>query len=439
MFYLSQLTGSSVLDSQGVRIGKLIDVLALTEQVGQPAPAYPSAVLVEGQADRPWRVPVQELTWDDGTIQVHTPETPFAMQPETLSDREVSLAHDVLDKQVINLVRKRTVRVNDIAFGDDWRIVGVDNTNLGLFRRLAPNWLSGIGGGTNPASSIPWEHIDLIRSQQYGERELDELDRLDRLDNETPSQKMRRVQSAQLSELRPADIAEIVHQLTPGQGARLIEGLDDETAADTMEEIDTERQRLILEDIQPERAADILDAMGPDEAADLLSLLSEERAQELLKLMQPEESEEVQDLLEYDEDLAGGIMTTDYIALNATKTVADAIEAVRSAMREEERQAYVYCVPDETADEYRLLGIVSLWDLLIAPLTQPLQELMETDLITVQPDTDSRTVAQTMAKYNLFAVPVVNAQGFLEGVVTVDDALDVLLPNDKKRRPTRMY
>ena len=162
------------------------------------------------------------------------------------------------------------------------------------------------------------------------------------------------MQSGQLSELHPADIAEIVHQLTPGQGARLIEGLDNETAADTMEEIDTERQRLILENIQSDRAADILDAMGPDEAADLLSLLSEERAQELLKLMQPEESEEVQDLLEYDEDSAGGLMTTDYIALNATKTVADAIEAVRSAMREEERQAYVYCVPDETADEYRL-------------------------------------------------------------------------------------
>ncbi|MEO8971266.1 MAG: CBS domain-containing protein [Ktedonobacteraceae bacterium] len=433
MFYLSQLLGIAVEDSQGTRIGKLIDVLTLAEQVGRPAPVYPSVVLVEGQEDSPWRVPVPEVAWDDGTVRVSTLATQFALQPETSSDREVSFAHDVLDKQVINIGRKKTVRVNDIAFDDDWRIVGVDNTNMGLFRRLAPGWLSSIGGGTNPASLIPWEHINLIESPQYDERELDEVD------NETPSQKMHRVQSGQLSELHPADIAEIVHQLTPGQGARLIEGLDNETAADTMEEIDTERQRLILENIQPDRAADILDAMGPDEAADLLSLLPEERAQELLKLMQPEESEEVQDLLEYDEDSAGGLMTTDYIALNATKTVADAIEAVRVAMLEEARQAYVYCVPDETADEYRLLGIVSLWDLLIAPLTQSLQDLMETDMTTVKPDTDSRTVAQTMAKYNLFAIPVVNDQGYLEGVVTVDDALDVLLPNDKKRRPTRMY
>ena len=299
MFYLSQLLGVAVEDSQGTRIGKLVDVLAFAEQVGRSAPAYPSVVLVEGQEDSPWRVPVQEVTWDDGTVRVSTPGTQFAVQPETRSDREISLTHDVLDKQVINIGRKKTVRVNDIAFDDDWRIVGVDNTNMGLFRRLAPGWLSNIGGGTNPADLIPWEHINLIGSPQYDERELEELDTLD---NETPSQKIRRVQNGQLSELHPADIAEIVHQLTPGQGARLIEGLDNETAADTMEEIDTERQRLILENIQPDRAADILDAMGPDEAADLLSLLSEERAQELLKLMQPEESEEVQDLLEYDED-----------------------------------------------------------------------------------------------------------------------------------------
>ena len=430
MFYLSQLVGSPVVDSQGTRIGKLIDMLALAEEVGQPAPIYPSVMLVEGPEDIVWRVPVREAHRENGMVQVHTPVAQFAVQPETLSDREVSLAHDVLDKQVIDIVRKKTVRVNDICFGDDWRILGVDNTTFGLLRRLAPNWLSGIGGN-DPAHIIAWQHIELVSSPHYDEQEPD---------NETPTQKLRRVQSGQLSELRPADIAEIVHQLTPAQGANLIEGLDDETAADTMEEIDTERQRLILESIEPNRAADILDAMGPDEAADLLSHLSKERAQELLQLMQPEESEDVQELLEYDENSAGGLMTTDYIALDTTKTVADALEAVRTTIREQDiRSAYVYCVADETANECPLLGVISLWDLLIAPPTQLLQDLMKTDLITVQPDTDAQTVAQKIAKYNLFAVPVVNEQGILEGVVTVDDALDVLLPDGKKRRPTRMY
>lgn len=133
-------------------------------------------------------------------------------------------------------------------------------------------------------------------------------------------------------------------------------------------------------------------------------------------------------------------MTTDYIKLNQTKTVAQALDAVCSNIQEQDMHAvYVYCVADETQDECMLLGVVSLWDLLVASPGQILQDLMETDMITVHPDTDPRTVAQTMAKYNLLAVPVVSQEGILEGVVTVDDALDILLPADKRRKPERMY
>ena len=252
--------------------------------------------------------------------------------------------------------------------------------------------------------------------------------------------KPKRIQSGQLAELHPADIADIVHQLTPAQGARLLEGLDIETAADTLEEIETERQGHILENINAGRAADILDAMGPDEAADLLARLPEEYADQLLHLMQPEESEDVQELLTYEEDSAGGIMTTDYTAVNATKSVAEALDAVRASIREQDvRPTYVYCVTDDTQDESKLLGVVSLWDLLVAPPSQLLQEIMDADLITVKPDTEPRVVAEIMAKYNLLAVPVVNVEGILEGVVTVDDALDILLPNERRRKPTRMY
>ena len=240
--------------------------------------------------------------------------------------------------------------------------------------------------------------------------------------------------------MHPADIADIVHQLTPGQGARIIEGLDNEAAADTMEEIDTERQRYILESIQPERAADILQAMGPDEAADLLAQIPEERTQELLRLMNPEESEEVQDLLEYEADTAGGLMTTDFIMLSQTRTVAEALQEVRSTIQENDiRSPYVYCVADERQDECQLLGVISIWDLLVATPTQTLQEIMETDLISVQPDSDAHTVAETMAKYNLLAVPVLNQESIIEGIVTVDDALDVLLPPQRRRQPKKMY
>ncbi len=207
-----------------------------------------------------------------------------------------------------------------------------------------------------------------------------------------------------------------------------------------MEEIDTDLQRDILANLPPERGATILQEMEPDEIADLLARLPEERSQELLHLINPKESEDVQDLLEYEADTAGGLMTTSYIALNQTHTVAEALESVRNNILEKDiRPPYLYCVANETQDERQILGSVSLWDLLVANPSQTLQELMETDIPTVIPDTNAQDVAETMAKYNLLAIPVVSTEGILEGVVTIDDAIDVLLPSERRRRPGRMY
>ncbi len=429
MLYLSLLLGAPVEDLQGARIGKIVDITVEEASVGQPEPAYIAALLIEGQEDQSWRVPRDAVEWRGDAARLRVPIMQLPSQADVQRPGEISLAHDVLDKKVIDIVHKKTVLVNDICLNEDWQILGVDNSTFGLLRRLTPNWLHSAMHKSSSPHIIAWKDIELIDSQR-------------REEPETPTTRpfAPRPTSGQLAELHPADIAEIVHQLTPGEGARLIESLDDETAADTMEEVDTERQRHILENIQPARAADILEAMGPDEAADLLAQLPEEHTQELLKLMTPKESEDVQELLEYAADSAGGLMTTDYIVLNQTKSVAQALDAVRSNMLERDiRAAYVYCVADETQDECSLLGVVSIWDLLVASPDQALQDLMETDVITVHPDTDAISVAQIMAKYNLLSVPVVSKDGILEGVVTVDDALDILLPADKRRKPTRMY
>jgi magnesium transporter len=466
MLYLSQLLGAPVEDPQGTRIGKIIDIeetriispLSASVPAATPSSqALPLPTLViEGQAEHTWYVPVEDVVWHDDTLRLRVPVQQLAMQPLPRSVEghlivAISLAQDVLDKQVIDIVRKKAVRVNDVCLSDDWRILGIDSSTLGLVRRLAPNWLLGTRRGSlnrsqrPPTNLILWEHIELIGSQQPDLGEIPESDQKEEISQPDAPEGVQpvhptRIQSGQLAELHPADIADIVHQLTPGQGARLLEGLDIETAADTLEEIDTDRQSLILENIGTGRAADILDAMGPDEAADLLARLPEEVADKLLRLMKPEESEDVQDLLTYAEDSAGGIMTTDYTVVNTSKSVAEALEAVRTSIHERDvRPAYVYCVADELQDECKLLGVVTIWELLIASPTQLLQEFMETDLITVQPDTEPRAVAEIMAKYNLLSVPVVNSDGILEGVVTVDDALDVLLPNERRRKPTRMY
>lgn len=456
MMYLSQMIGAAVENMQGARVGKIVDVLvdaptdAVVDATRADATNRVPTVVVEGEAEQRWYVPA--------SVMHHTP-TAWQMSSEASADtmvaeQRVSLAREVLDKQVIDVEHKKAVRVNDVCFADDWRILGIDNSALGLVRRLAPSWLLSGRSKRPPATLIPWEHIELIGEPRVQEDQEDEQEQTgeeihkDQSGYEDahkgphpashPPTSLRRT-SGQLAELRAADIADIVYQLTPGQGARLIEGLDDETAADALEELDTERQSHILENISAERAADILQAMGPDEATDLVARLPEERAQELLRLMTPEESEDVQELLVYEEDTAGGIMTTDFVAIDVTKTAGEALEAVRYNIREQDvRLAYVYCIADEASEDYTLLGIVSLWDLLVADAAQPLQDLMETDLVTVKPDAEPRTVAELMAKYNFLAVPVVSEAGTLEGVVTIDDALDVLLPGER-RKPHRMY
>ena len=462
MLYLSQLLGTPVEDAWGARIGKITDMLGTRFIAPSPTPeaapvqlpAVAPILVIEGQADHLWYVPAESVEWHEDVLHLRIPVEQLATQPPVGDELNtpVSLAHQVLDKQVIDLDRKKAVRVNDVCLADDWHILGIDSSTLGLVRRLAPNWLLGSRRGQvnraqrPPTNLIPWNQIALIDSQQPEPGEIPEISQTVEASGEglpegpLPTRPMR-TQSGQLAELRPADIADIMHQLTPGQGARILEGLDDETAAAALEEIDTGRQSHILENISPDRAAGILNTMGPDEAADLIARLPEEFAQQLLRLMKPEESEDVQELLTYEENSAGGLMTTDYIALTATKSVAEALEAVRTSIREQDvaHPAYIYCVADDLADESVLLGVVSLWELLVATPAQTLQELMETDMITVQPDTEPREVAEIMAKYNLLAVPVVNAQGMLEGIVTVDDALDILLPNERRRKPTRMY
>ncbi len=430
MFFLSQVLNTPLEDQQHERIGKLIDVLLPATQSQETSAIYPDALLVEGEGGDLWRLPIHAVERLENTLHLLTSRVQLATYTE--AEQDIRLVRDVQDKQVVNFKRKKAMRVSDIGFADDWQILGIDTSMLGLVRRLAPAWLFGQPQDSAVRSKlVPWREIELINAS-YPDQE----------DQEVPytTAELPRVSSGRLGELHPADIAEIVHQLSATQGAHLIERLDDETAADTMEEIDTERQLHILANLPPDRASAILERMGPDEVADLLAQLPPEQTQELLRQMNPQDSEEVQELLAYEEDTAGGLMTTDYITLNQTRTVEEALAAIRDNIRQHDiRIAYVYCVEDETQDEQRVLGVVSLWELLVANSTQRLSELMETDVIAVQADSDPQHVAEVMAKYNLLAVPVLDERGILQGVVTVDDALDILLPPERRRRPPRRY
>ncbi len=440
MPYLSQLLHRSVDDSWNERVGKLVDVvvppthvaalaqrvtLSASQQAGEAAPMA-LALVVETPDEQLIRVlPAQVGRVEHDRLALNVPRAdlqPYLPQPD-----EVLLADEVLNKQVVDLAHKRVVRVNDIRLDDDWHLLGLDCTNLGLLRWLAPASLYEVVARRFSAPLLLWDQTGLLPARAQ--------------DAPAEPEPPQATESGPLAQLHPADIADILHDLSSEEGSRVLASLDTETAAETLEEIEREHQLRLLERMASARAADLLEEMGPDKAADLLAELPEERAQELLGLMKREESEDVQELLAYPEDSAGGLMTTDYVLVGQDRTAEEALVRVRAAIHDDVRVAYVYCVADDTLEDekQRLLGAASLWELLAADPEQPLRALMETSIISVPPDADPLTVAETMAKYDLLALPVLDEQGNIQGMVTVDDALDVLLPPNRRRRARRMY
>ncbi len=199
MLYLSQLLGTPVEDTQEVRLGKILDVLIHTEEVGSNEATYPSVLLVESDDNSPWRIPPTAVEWQDDLLRLRFSRSELTRQPA--AEQEISLAQEVLDKQIIDIKRKKAVRVNDVCFSENWQLLGIDTSNIGLIRRIAPAWMLGKNRGT-PANLLPWDRIELIRSHQETADEEIVL--------HTPSRPL-----GHLADLHPADIAQIVHQLTP--------------------------------------------------------------------------------------------------------------------------------------------------------------------------------------------------------------------------------
>jgi magnesium transporter len=233
-----------------------------------------------------------------------------------------------------------------------------------------------------------------------------------------------------VSELHPADIAEIISQVSHREGATFFKGLDVETAAEALSELQPDVQAAIITGMDTDKAADIIEEMPPDEAADVLSDLPMDKAKEILEHIEKEEAEDIQELLSHEEDTAGGLMTNEFIAYPPETSVKEAIEKFRKDAEEVETVYYIYV----TDTEEKLIGVISLRELLLAPLDTKLSDIVETKLKTVTPDTDEVEVAEIISKYNLVAIPVVDNEGFMLGIVTVDDVIDRILPPAAKRK-----
>jgi Mg2+ transporter MgtE len=239
-----------------------------------------------------------------------------------------------------------------------------------------------------------------------------------------------------LARLHPVEIARLAEAFSYQHGAEIVESLDDETAAETLEEMAAARQAQILSDMDEERAADILERMSPDEAADVLGDLPEEKAEDLLNRMEDEEQSEVAELLTYEDDTAGGLMTTEFVTLPRDLTVGEALARLREMAETPNMIYYLYVVAAE--ESWALTGVIALRNLIRANPSVPLESVMRTEMQVAHVDDDAAEVAQKIAEYNLLALPVVDEAGDILGIVTVDDAIEILLPRDWRQRLPRL-
>ncbi len=236
---------------------------------------------------------------------------------------------------------------------------------------------------------------------------------------------------AAFEELKAPDLAEMIHELTPKRRLEVAAALDDERLADVLEELPDDDRVEILSELASDRAADVLEAMQPDDAADLLSELPQEQADQLLGLMQPDEAEDVRRLLAYDEHTAGGIMTPEPVILPPEATIAEALAHVRRADLSPALAAAVYvCRPPLETPTGKYLGLVHIQRMLREAPHEPVGGILDRDVEALAPTVPLAQITRHLATYNLVAVPVTDDAGRLVGVVTVDDVLDHLLPDD---------
>jgi sporulation protein YlmC with PRC-barrel domain len=404
---LTALLGTPVTDAKGQLRGRLKDVAVTTGPEGGRV-----AGLVLKTRDGLALVPSQDvMETPAGTLELRA-EVPLTPLKDDVG--YLFLQQDLIDRQIIDINGRKVVRVNDVDL--EWlghgaahllRVAEVEVGLRGAFRRIFKGLITRSRLDTLSrrlsANAIPWQFVDVI-----------ELD---------PARRVKlRIEHERLADFHPSELADILEDLAPAERQAVFATLDEEVAAETLEEVEPRLQKALLEKLDDERIADIVEEMDPGAAADLLAELPEAQSDAILEEMEPEERQEVEELLEFDEDSAAGCMTTDFVYLGLDATVAQAVLALRSFEGDPESVTEVYIL-----DEKRVLkGAISLARLVMAQPETRLSVLTEPRVLSCPADLHQNELAEIFDKYNLHALPVVDAQNRMVGVVQAEHVISFL-------------
>ncbi len=409
--FVSEILGKPVFGPRGEELGKIKDISIVK---GEPLPKVD--FLIIEKRGKAYALPWASLNIFSKRIIASTLARD-ELSEYGFDEEHLLAARDILDKQIVDANGVKVVRANDIkleGYDSDAIIVAVDVGVRGILRRLGferrGDFVLRLLRVQLPYNLISWNYIQPLQPK------------LSTIALTVPGQ--------MVSELHPADLADLISQVSHDEGAQFIQNLDVETAADAISELETDTQTAMLTGMSADRAADIIEEMPPDSAADVISALPAEKAQEILKQVEKEEADDIQELLSHEADTAGGLMTNEYIAYTMDLTVGEAIERFREDAPEIEAVYYIYVVDSEE----RLIGVLSLKELLLSELDTRISDIMETKLKTIGPEEDEMKVAAAISKYNLVALPVVDSEGYMLGIVTVDDVMDIILPPQAKRK-----
>ncbi|HTW81738.1 MAG TPA: CBS domain-containing protein [Terracidiphilus sp.] len=404
---LTGLLGTPVSDAQGQLRGKLKDIAVSTGPDGGKVVG-----LVLKTRTGLAIVPANEvMETPAGTLEVRTPG---AIAPLNEPGNYLYLQQDLVDRQIIDIYGRKVVRVNDVDL--EWygrgsaQLLRVAEVEVGLrgairrlFKGILPRpQLEKISRRFHPRA-IPWQFVDVIEPD--------------------PARRVKlRIEHERLAGIHPSELADILEDLAPAEREAVFTSLDEEVAAEALEEVEPKLQKSLLEKLDEERIADIVEEMDPGAAADLLAELPEERSDAILEEMEPEERHEVEELLEFDEHSAAGCMTTDFVYVGTEATVNQAVQALRSFDGDPETVTEVFLLDDKRV----LRGAVSLARLVISQPETRLKVLSEPRVLSCPADMKQNELAEIFDKYNLHALPVVDAQNRMVGVVQSEQVISFL-------------